>query len=82
MKKLLSIVLIMVLCIGIIPNTASAAVKINKKSITLDVGETATLKISGTKGKVNWTSKICSNCFERWESNCKKRGTSHYNCKG
>lgn len=56
MKKLVSILLIMVMCIGIIPNTASAAVKINKKNITLNVGKTATLKITGTKGKVAWTS--------------------------
>lgn len=56
MKRILSVVLVMLLCIGLIPNTASAAVKINKKSITLDVGETTTLKISGTKSKVTWTS--------------------------
>lgn len=56
MKKILSIVLVMLLCVGLIPNTADAAVKISKNNIALYVGETATLKITGTKGKVTWTS--------------------------
>lgn len=37
--------------------TAEAAtVKINKKTLTLEVGKTATLKISGTTAKVTWSS--------------------------
>ena len=30
--------------------------KINKKSVSLQMGETATVKISGTKRKVNWVA--------------------------
>lgn len=55
-KKILSVVLVILLCIGLIPNTADAAVKISKNNIVLYVGETANLKITGTKNKVTWTS--------------------------
>lgn len=56
MKKLLSTLLIMVMCMGIIPNTASAAVKINKSKATMEVDSTLTLKISGTDNKISWSS--------------------------
>ncbi len=56
MKKIISLLLIAVLCFASVPTTASAAVKINKKSITLDVGGTTTLKITGTSKSVKWTS--------------------------
>lgn len=37
--------------------TAEAAtVKLNKKTLTLEVGKSATLKITGTKAKVTWSS--------------------------
>jgi uncharacterized protein YjdB len=38
------------------PVSASAAVKLNKKSITLEVKKTYTLKVTGTKKKVTWSS--------------------------
>ena len=34
----------------------AATVKLSKKSITLDVGKTQKLKVSGTKAKVKWSS--------------------------
>lgn len=42
-----------------ISNTAiikAAAVKISQKTLTLDVGKSKTLKVTGTKKKVTWTS--------------------------
>lgn len=56
MKKILSLLLIVALCFALTPSRASAAVKISKKSITLDEGKTTALKITGTKQTVKWTS--------------------------
>lgn len=56
MKKLLSILLILVICIGLVPNTASAAVKINKEKITICIGDKYTLKVTGTQKYVMWKS--------------------------
>lgn len=46
----------MVLCIGLIPNTASAAVKINKAKATMEVDSTLKLKLSDSKSKATWKS--------------------------
>lgn len=57
MKKVLSLLLIITLCLTIIPpSVASAAVKINKTILSLDVGDTYQLKISGSTAAVKWTS--------------------------
>jgi len=56
MKRIISLFLIIALCFTLTPGTASAAVKINKKSLTLDIGKTSSLKISGTNKAVKWTS--------------------------
>lgn len=56
MKKAISLFLIAVLCLMSVPDTASAAVKINKKKVTLQEGKSTTLKITGTKKAVKWTS--------------------------
>lgn len=57
MKKLLSLLLIITLCLSIIPpSSASAAAKINKSKITLNVGDTYTLKLSGSTGRIKWKS--------------------------
>jgi Bacterial Ig-like domain (group 2). len=56
-KKLLSLLLIITLCLSIIPpSSASAAAKINKSKITLNVGDTYTLKLSGSTGRIKWKS--------------------------
>ena len=54
----LSVVLIGCLLVSmlIMPVSVNAAAKLNKKSITLNVKKTYTLKLTGTKGKVTWTS--------------------------
>jgi hypothetical protein len=56
MKKIILLLLIAVLCFVSVPNTANAAVKISDKEITLDIGKSATLKISDTKKTVKWSS--------------------------
>lgn len=39
-----------------VKSAEAATVKLNKKEITINVGETYQLKVSGTKSKVKWTS--------------------------
>lgn len=51
MKKTLSILLMLVLCLTIVPINAGAMVKNNTTSITLNVGKNTTLEIHSTKGK-------------------------------
>ena len=55
--KKLSVMLLCCLLLSVIamPVSASAA-KLNKKSISLNVGKIYTLKASGTKEKITWTS--------------------------
>jgi len=57
MKKSLSLILILALVLTFFPSVhADAAIKLNKKSITLTVGQTTTLKVTGTSKTVKWTS--------------------------
>lgn len=57
MKKILSLLLIITLCLTIIPpSAANGAVKINKSKLTLDVGDTYTLKLSGSTKTIKWAS--------------------------
>jgi len=61
MKKILSILLVMVLFFAILPtDTASAAVKISKVKATLEVDATIKLKISGTSSHATWKSSRAS----------------------
>lgn len=59
MKKLITLILSVALCVTFIsPNTAEAAVKISKAKATMEVDSTLKLKVSGTKSKITWkTSK-------------------------
>lgn len=56
MKKILSIMLVMVLCFTLTTNTASASIKISKTKATMEVDSTLKLKISGSTSKTKWTS--------------------------
>jgi hypothetical protein len=54
---------------GILPNTtgitavqAASKVKLNKTKVTLHVGETAKLKVTGTSKKVTWKSSKMNSC--------------------
>ena len=74
-KKLLLFVLVLGL---VFTNTATvqAATKINKKSATMYVGQTTTLKISGTKTKAKWSSsnKSIATVNSKGKVTAKKKG--------
>ena len=57
---------------------ASTKVKINKKTITLIKGQTATLKIVGTKERIKWTSskKSVATVSKRGKVKARKKGTA------
>lgn len=54
--KLLSIFLVMLLVTTMVTPNVQAAVKLNKSKATIYVGETLTLKLTGTKKAVKWSS--------------------------
>ncbi|MDF2844939.1 MAG: hypothetical protein K0R00_3365 [Herbinix sp.] len=58
MKKLVSVLLILFLVINVMPvqSAYAATVKLNKTSINLNVGKSYTLKVTGTKKTVKWSS--------------------------
>ncbi len=58
MKKLLSILLTLILCISIMtPSvTYAATIKLNKSKLELNLGDTYTLKLKGSSGTVKWSS--------------------------
>lgn len=56
MKKFLSLCLVIVLLLSINPAHVSAAVKLNKNKITLDIGEQFNLKATGVTNKVKWST--------------------------
>ena len=58
MKKLVSVLLILFLVINVMPvqSAYAATVKLNKTSITLNVGSSYTLKVTGTTKTVKWSS--------------------------
>ena len=56
-KSLLLMTLFVMAFALIIPMSAEAKVKINKKSITMTVGQKTKLKVKGIKKKVKWQSK-------------------------
>ena len=64
MKKLVSLLLCVIMTVGFFGTGVSAVQKIGltRTSITLEVGETATLKLSGAKGKTKWRKTDASVC--------------------
>ena len=83
--KKLSMVLLVCLLVSIVvmPISASAAEKLNKKSITLNVGKTYTLKTTGTKGKITWSSnnKKVAIVSQKGVVKAIKKGTATINAK-
>ena len=77
--KKASIIFLMFMLLSVIamPVSASAA-KLNKKSISLNVGKTYTLKTTGTKGKITWTSskKSVATVSSKGVVKAKKKGTA------
>ena len=77
--KKLSVMLLCCILLSVIamPVSASAA-KLNKKSVSLNVGKTYTLKATGTKGKITWTSskKSVATVSSKGVVKAKKKGTA------
>lgn len=80
MKKILSIALIFILSfILFIPAKAEAAtVKLNKSNISIRVGETEVLKLSGVKNKIAWSSnkKTIATVSSSGKVTAKKEGSA------
>lgn len=58
MKKFLSLLLVMLLCFTLSSPciTYAAAIKLNKTNLSLNVGKSYTLKLSGTSDTIKWSS--------------------------
>ena len=81
MKRLkkASIILLVCMLLSVIAMPISAnAAKLNKKSVSLNVGKTYTLKATGTKGKITWTSskKSVATVSSKGVVKAKKKGTA------
>lgn len=81
-NKILSLItiLLLIVCMTV---PVSAAGKINKKKATLKVGQTLQLKVTGTKGKVKWTSskKSVATVSSKGRVKAKKKGSATITAK-
>lgn len=85
-SKVISLILTLALILSVVLTIridASAKVKINKNSVTMNSGETITLKVNGTKKKVKWSSSnkkvvIVNN---KGKITAKKKGTATITAK-
>ena len=80
-RKLMSLLLILALCFTFIPTVnvqAASKVKINKTKATVYVGKTTTLKVSGTKKAVKWTTsnKKVATVSSKGKVTAKKAGSA------
>lgn len=82
-KKLLSIMIIALLVVTAIPIQAEAAVKISATKKTMYVGDTMTLKVTGTKAKVKWSSsnKNVASVTKKGKVSAKQSGTATITAK-
>lgn len=81
-KKTLCAAMVLAMCLmAAIP--AFAAVKLSKKSMTLTVGQSKTLKLKGTKKKVKWSSnkKSVATVSSKGKVTAKKAGTAKITAK-
>lgn len=78
MKKVLSMLMTFIILFSMaLPANAEAAVKISKTSLTLTVGNSATLKITGTTKEVKWsTSKKSVATVSKGKVTAKKAGSA------
>ena len=72
--------MLLIVCMAV---PVSAAGKINKKKATLKVGQTLQLKVTGTKGKVKWTSskKSVATVSSKGRVKAKKKGSATITAK-
>lgn len=86
MKKIKKMLLCLMLLLSfsmVLPVQAQAAVKINKKTASVNVGKTVQLKISGTKKKAKWSSNKNSvaTVTQKGKVTGKKKGTATITAK-
>ena len=85
LKSLSTFLLIFALIFTLIPTNVEAAskVKINKTKATVYVGKTTTLKVSGTKKTVKWTTsnKKVANVSSKGKVTAKKAGSATITAK-
>lgn len=86
MKKLksLSIMIVLVLLVVLIqPATASASVKLSKSKATMYVGDSITLKVSGTTKSITWSSskKTVATVSSKGKVTAKKKGSATITAK-
>ena len=77
--KKASIIFLMFMLLSVIAMpVSSSAAKLNKKSISLNVGKTYTLKATETKGKITWTSskKSVATVSSKGVIKARKKGTT------
>lgn len=78
--KVVTYLLILCMMVSIMPTNAAAAkkIKLSKKSLTLYVGSTKTLKLKGTKKKPKWSSskKSVVTVTKKGKIKAKKKGTA------
>lgn len=81
MKRFKKVSILLLVClmlsVMVMPVSVSAA-KLNKKSVSLNVGKTYTLKVSGIKGKITWTSsqKSVATVSSKGVVKAKKKGNT------
>ncbi|MCR5431724.1 MAG: cellulase family glycosylhydrolase [Lachnospiraceae bacterium] len=81
-RKLISLFLCLVMTLAVFgsfapADTQAAAAKLNKKSVTLYVGETVKLKLKGAESEVSWkTSKKAAATVKKGKVTAKKPGTA------
>lgn len=81
-KKLFTLFLVFCLILSgfftIAPDTQAATVKLNKRTATLRVGRSTTLRVSGTREKITWrsTKKSVATVTSRGKVTAKKIGTA------
>ena len=85
-RKLMSLLLILAFCFTFIPTVnvqAASKVKINKTKATVYVGKTTTLKVSGTKKTVKWTTsnKKVATVSSKGKVTAKKAGSATITAK-
>ena len=73
-RKWLPWILVLFLFVTAMPQQAQAAIKINKSSVSVYVNQTVTLKVSGTKAKVTWTSSNKKIATVSSKGNCHDQG--------
>lgn len=83
-KRVVSIIMELALIVTLLPvMPASAKVKLSATSKTLEVGKSTTLKVTGTKKKVKWSSsnKKVATVTQKGKVTAKKVGTSTIKAK-